>query len=119
MTTAARPLGFSPWALVAAIVVLVALLVTPALLVLNHNDKSAGPSAGTRALHVGRQPTDVAVGDDTVWIASGRDNGIVALDAAAPRARRRGTRPVRRRCGSPSARTRCGPPTPATTRSRV
>ena len=36
------------------------------------------------ALRVARLPTDVAVEGDTVWVASGRDDRIVAIDVAQP-----------------------------------
>ena len=45
--------------------------------------------ADGQRLPAGRLPTDVAVQDSTVWVVSGRDNRVVALDAARRRARAR------------------------------
>ena len=39
------------------------------------------PETGIRA---GRLPADVAIQDSTVWVVSGRDNRVVAIDAAHP-----------------------------------
>ena len=79
MSTAARPLGVSRFVLAGAIAVLLVLLAAPAIVVLVTSG-GGDEGSGERALRVGRQPTDVAVAGNTVWIASGRDDGIVALD---------------------------------------
>ena len=67
-------------------------------------------------LRAGRLPTDVAVEGSTVWVVSGRDNRVVALDARDGERAPTRTRPARRRCGSPSAEGRSGRRTPATAR---
>ena len=62
-----------------AIALLLAVLVGPAIVVLAL-EGSGGDEP--EALRVARLPTDVAVDGDTVWIASGRDDRFVAIDAA-------------------------------------
>ena len=66
----------SRWVLAAAVALLLAVLVGPALYVLLTSDDGEG----TEALRVARLPTDVAVADDTVWVVSGRDDRILAVD---------------------------------------
>ena len=45
-------------------------------------DDGAGGRGRGRRRRSGGLPTDVAVADGTVWVASGRDDGVVAIDAA-------------------------------------
>ncbi len=118
MSTAARPLGVSRFVLAGAIAVLLVLLAAPAIVVLVTSG-GGDEGSGERALRVGRQPTDVAVAGNTVWIASGRDDGIVALDGRRLSRLPPGTRPAARRCDLLSARTRYGPRTRRTTPSRA
>ena len=99
-----------------AAALLIAVLVGPALFVLLLRDD--GDDA-PETLAVARLPTDVAVGGDTVWVASGREDRILAIDADRPRTRPPATRPAPRRCAWPSAPARCGPRTPATAASRA
>jgi DNA-binding beta-propeller fold protein YncE len=66
----------SRWVLVAAAVLLLAVLVTPALFVVLTGED--GETSDT--LRVARLPTDVAVAGDTVWVVSGRDDRILAVD---------------------------------------
>ena len=87
MTAMPRPLGFPRWVVPAAIAALVALLVTPGLIVLASDDDG---DAAVQSVRLGGLTTDVAVVGDTVWVVSGRDNSVVAIDAAQPAARRRG-----------------------------
>ena len=103
----------SPWPRASAVIaLLLAVLIGPALVVLAL-DGSGGD--GEDALRVARLPTDVAVESDTVWVASGRDDRIVAIDVAQPEDPPAGMRPGPRRCASPSAPARSGPPTRVTT----
>ena len=93
--------------------VLVLLLVTPAALVLVLRDDGGAVTD----MRIARLPTDVAVLGDTVWVASGRDDRVVALEGGrSDRAEPHTTGP--RRCGSPSAPARSGPRTRATAASR-
>ena len=66
---------------VAGAALLMLVLIGPALFVLLTRD---GGEDRPEAVAVARLPTDVAVDGDTVWVASGRDDRILAIDAAAP-----------------------------------
>ena len=93
-------------------------LLAPAAVVLLTRD--TGPVVDGQRLAAGKLPTDVAVDGSTVWVVSGRDNRVVALDARdAEQAPEVARDRAPRRCGSRSARARCGRPTRATTRSRA
>jgi hypothetical protein len=65
--------------LAGAIAVLVILLAAPATVVLLLRDDDGG--GGTEAMRIASLPTDVAVLGDTVWVASGREDRVVALEA--------------------------------------
>ena len=73
----APPAKHTPRALIAAaVLVLILLLVAPAALVLVLRDDGGS----TTPLRIARLPTDVAVLGDTVWVASGRDDRVIALE---------------------------------------
>ena len=89
MSTATTHDHYKPlprWLLALAAVVMLAVLVTPALVVLLRDQERVEikPEAGVR---VGRVPTDVAVTGSTVWVVSGRDNHLVSLDVSDLHAR--------------------------------
>ena len=90
------------WLIALAALVMLAVLVTPALVVLLRTEPPAEikPEAG---VHVGRVPTDVAVQGSTVWVVSGRDNRVVAIDAGDLR-----SRPVSRATGAAPLRVAAG-----------
>src|SRR5262249_27666120 len=73
------------WLLVVAAILMLAALVTPALVVLSRDKEhpELKPEAGVR---VGRVPTDVAVAGSTVWVVSGRDDRLVSFDVGQPEA---------------------------------
>jgi DNA-binding beta-propeller fold protein YncE len=62
----------------AGLLLLAALLMAPAVAVLVADD---APEPLAESLRVSRQPTDVALLGDTVWVTSGRDDRVVAFDA--------------------------------------
>jgi DNA-binding beta-propeller fold protein YncE len=86
---------------------LLCLVVGPAAVVLlvKHNDGGA-TGLDTEHLRIARLPTDVAVQGKTVWVASGRDNRIVAIDttmpSVAPEPRATGPSPIRIAVGAGS-----------------
>ena len=69
------------------IALLLAVLVGPALVVLAL-EGGGDDGAGATPMRIARLPTDVAVLGDTVWVASGRDDRVVALEGG-PRGSRR------------------------------
>src|SRR3954470_7533791 len=89
--------GLPRWALVLAGVVMILFLLAPAAAVLLSR-RPAVVVEGQR-LPAGPQPTGVAVDGSTVWVVSGRDNRVVALDARdakqAPQAHAAGSSPLR------------------------
>src|SRR3954452_11867752 len=66
------------WAIVLFGLGMVALLVAPAIVVLLLREPAV--IADGQRLRAGHQPTDVAVEGSTVWVVSGRDDRVVALD---------------------------------------
>src|SRR3954464_11709319 len=96
--------GLPRWALVlAGGVMILFLLAPPAAGLLSR--RPAAVVEGQR-LPAGQQPTDVAVDGSTVWVVSGRDNRVVALDARdakqAPQAHAAGSSPLRLAIGQGS-----------------
>ena len=63
---------------------LLGLVIAPALIVLAEEEDNGGGKAAEQGVRAGRLPTDVVVTQGTVWVASGRDNRIIAIDAARP-----------------------------------
>ena len=93
---------------------LLLLLLAPAALVLVLRDDGGGATP----MRIARLPTDVAVLGDTVWVASGRDDRVIALDGGrAERAEQHATGDAPLRVAVGAARS--GRPTPATTASRA
>ena len=70
------------WKAPLAILVLVVLLAAPATLVvlLRDDDDDSNDGKANQALRVATLPTDVAVLGDTVWVTSGREDRVIALD---------------------------------------
>ena len=86
---------------------LVCVLVGPALVVmLIKRGDGGGGSLDTEHLRIAQLPSDVAVQGGTVWVASGRDNRIVAINttkpSAAPNPHATGPSPIRVAVGSGS-----------------
>jgi len=92
------------WAIVLAGMLMVAFLLAPAAAVLLTRQPRIAVD-GTR-LPAGQLPTDVAVSGETVWVVSGRDNRVVALDARdveqAPEIHAAGSSPLRLAIGQGS-----------------
>src|SRR3954453_14361801 len=92
------------WAIIAAGLAMVVLLFAPAAAVLL--TRKPDVIADGQRLPAGRLPTDVAVENSTVWIVSGRDNRVVALDARdaqqAAETRTAGSSPLRLAVGGGS-----------------
>jgi DNA-binding beta-propeller fold protein YncE len=88
-------------------VILLCLLFGPAVAVLVVKGSESGSSGlDAENLRVARLPTGVAVQGQTVWVTSGRDDQVVAIDAAkpsvAPAPHRTGPSPIRIAVGAGS-----------------
>jgi DNA-binding beta-propeller fold protein YncE len=100
--------AWSPFPRWATIAILLCLLVGPAVavLLLKGGDSDRGGGVDAEHLRVARLPTGVAAQGQTVWVASGRDNRIVAVDSqkpsAAPQSYRTGPAPIRVAVGAGS-----------------
>ena len=105
VTESQRPAARLPrWAIFLAGALMLILLLAPAVAVLLTREPDV--LADGHRLPAGRLPTDVAVQGSTVWVVSGRDNRVVALDAAdverAPETRAAGASPLRLAVGEGS-----------------
>src|SRR3954454_10057579 len=96
--------GLPRWAIVLAGIVMILFLLAPAAaVVLSRKPQVVVES---QRLPAGQLPTDVAVDGSTVWVVSGRDNRVVALDARdakqAPEPHAAGSSPLRLAIGQGS-----------------